>query len=180
MLSRRVLNDVPPLPLLITGITGVAGFQAFRYFQRRFPGQVLAIRQANNWPLTGEGIIACDAEDGPGLDRLFAEHNFQSVLNCAGNCALKKCELDPDLAWRLNLLGLRTMLEVMANRPQLRLVHLSIDLVFSGRGQGNHLEHDVTDPVTVYGQSMAAAEQLVTLAKPDACILRISLPMGAV
>jgi dTDP-4-dehydrorhamnose reductase len=36
----------------------------------------------------------------------------------------------------------------------------------------------MTDPVTVYGQSMAAAEQLVTLATPGACILRISLPMG--
>ena len=31
------------LPLLITGITGVAGFNAFRYFQRRYPGQVIGI-----------------------------------------------------------------------------------------------------------------------------------------
>ncbi len=178
MLSPRILDDPPPLPLLITGITGVAGYQAFRYFRRRFPGQVIAIRQANNWPLTGNGIIPCDAEDGPGLDRLFAEYRFQSVLNCAGNCALKKCQLDPELAWRLNLMGPRIILEALAKRPHVRLVHLSIDLVFSGRGQGNHLEADITDPVTIYGQSMAAAEQLVILAVPQACILRISLPMG--
>jgi dTDP-4-dehydrorhamnose reductase len=59
-----------------------------------------------------------------------------------------------------------------------RLVHLSIDLVFSGTGTGGHIEQDATDPVTVYGQTMAAAEQLALLACPQACVLRISLPMG--
>jgi dTDP-4-dehydrorhamnose reductase len=164
--------------LLITGITGVAGYCAFRYFHRRFPGQVVAIRQQSNWPLAGEGIVACDAEDLAGLAALFDEYRFESVLNCAGNCALKNCELSPELAWRLNLMGLSTLLEVTARHRNVRFVHLSIDLVFSGRGQGDHFEHDVTDPVTVYGKSMAAAENLAMLARPDACILRISLPMG--
>ncbi len=178
MLSQRLIEPNPALPMLITGITGVAGYRAFRYFERRFPGQVVAIRQSSNWPLVGDGIVACDAEDLEGLEALFNEYEFGSVLNCAGNCALKNCELSPELAWRLNLVGLSTLLQVIASRPQVRVVHLSIDLVFSGRGQGNHFEHDVTDPVTIYGKSMAAAEHLVMLARPDACILRISLPMG--
>ena len=59
-----------------------------------------------------------------------------------------------------------------------RLVHLSIDLVFSGSGNGGHIERDRTDPVTQYGHSMAAAERLIQMADPRACILRISLPMG--
>ena len=41
------------------------------------------------------------------------------------------------------------------------LVHLSIDLVFSGTGGGGHVEDDPTDPVTVYGKTMVAAEQLI-------------------
>jgi dTDP-4-dehydrorhamnose reductase len=59
-----------------------------------------------------------------------------------------------------------------------RLVHLSIDLVYSGAGSGNYLETDPTDPVTVYGKTMVAAEQLLADWMPRACILRISLPMG--
>jgi dTDP-4-dehydrorhamnose reductase len=167
----------PPLPMLITGITGVSGYNAFTYFRRQFPGQVIAIRQASNWPVQGEGIVACDADDGDRLARLFDEYKFRSVLNAAGNCALKSCELDPSLAWRTNLEAVRTLLRACANHD-VRFVHQSIDLVFSGTGQGGHLESDPTDPVTVYGQSMAAAEHLVQLARPEATLLRISLPMG--
>ena len=65
-----------------------------------------------------------------------------------------------------------------SKETSVRLVHLSIDLVFSGASTGNYDERDRTDPVTVYGKTMAAAEELVKLIRPGACTLRISLPMG--
>ena len=167
----------PPLPLLLTGITGVAGYNAFQYFRDRYPGEVIAIRQRQNWPLRGDGIVACDAEDESGLRRLFRRYRFASVLNTLGNCALKQCELRPHVAWRLNVSSVRHLLHAMGDRD-VRFVHLSIDLVYSGRGQGGYLESDRTDPVTVYGQSMAAGEHLVQLGRPAAAIVRISLPMG--
>ncbi|MBI2825008.1 MAG: sugar nucleotide-binding protein [Planctomycetia bacterium] len=166
-----------PLPLLITGIAGVAGYNALNYFQARYPGQVIGIRQRDNWRLSGPGIVPCNAEDPVGLARLFDEYRFQSVLDCAGNCALRACELDPALAWRINVDGVRNLLDCLSTR-RVRLVHLSIDLVFSGAGAGGHVEDDPTDPVTVYGQTMVAAERLIQAAMPEACMLRISLPMG--
>ena len=59
-----------PLPLLITGVAGVAGYNALAYFQARYPGQVIGIRQRDNWRLDGPGIVACNAEDRarPGSD----------------------------------------------------------------------------------------------------------------
>src|SRR5437016_11953458 len=86
------------LPLLITGITGVAGFNAFHFFQRRYPGQVIGLRPRQTWRLTGPGIVAQDAEDAAGVRELFRTHRVRSVLNCVGNCALKSCELDPAMA----------------------------------------------------------------------------------
>jgi len=167
----------PPLPLLITGISGVVGYNALPYFQARYPGQVFGIRQRDNWRLNGPGVFECDAEDYDSLRRLFDEHRFQSVLDCAGNCALKACELNPDMARRVNVLGVKTLLDVIANR-NVRLVHLSVDLVFSGNGRGNYLEEHLPDPVTMYGQTMVEGEQLLAAAEPNACTLRISLPMG--
>lgn len=165
------------MPLLITGIAGVAGYNALTYFGRLYPGQVVGIRQQRNCRLDGPGIEACDAEDREALARLFRRWRFRGVLNCAGNCALKHCEMDPPLAWRTNVEGIRTLLEFILAQ-QVRLVHLSIDLVFSGTGSGNHVETDPTDPVTVYGHTMVASEEIVRLADPAACVLRISLPMG--
>lgn len=170
----------PPLPLLITGLAGVAGYNAFHYFRARYGEQVIAIRQDDNWRLTGEGIVPCDAEDHAKLRNLFDKFQFRSVLNCAGNCALRACELDTRLAWRTNVEGLTNLLSIVVERD-VRLLHLSIDLVYSGAGDGarsGYVESDVTDPVTVYGKTMVAAEQLLHDWMPCAAILRISLPMG--
>jgi dTDP-4-dehydrorhamnose reductase len=165
------------LPLLITGIAGVAGYNALHYFRRRYGDQVVGLRPQRNWPLRGPGVVPCDVEDLDALKRLFDRYQFASVLNCAGSCALKSCEMDPQMAWRVNVEGLRNVLTVLEGQRN-RLVHLSIDLVFSGTKGGAYRERDATDPVTVYGKTMSVAEQMILLGRPDACLLRISLPMG--
>jgi dTDP-4-dehydrorhamnose reductase len=163
----------------VTGIAGVAGYAALAYFQRKFGERVAGIRQQDNVKLSGPGIYACDAEDRDALAELFRRHRFAAVLNCAGNCALKKCEFDPAMAERINVDGVSNLLDVIDDQPRpVRLVHLSIDLVYSGRFGGGHDEGRPTDPVTVYGRTMVAGEQIIARRKPDAAILRISLPMG--
>jgi dTDP-4-dehydrorhamnose reductase len=172
-----LLPKALPLPLLVTGVAGVAGYNALDFFARRYPGHVVGMRQADNWPLRGPHIVACDAEDRVALAALFDRWRFRSVLDCAGNCALRACELDSRLAWRTNVEGLINLASIVCER-NVRLVHLSIDLVFAGRDGGGYAEHNRTDPVTVYGKTMVAAEQVLADWLPAACVLRISLPMG--
>lgn len=172
--------SLPPrlrLPLLITGVSGVAGYSAMDYFQRRYPGQVFGIRPTDTWRLTGPGVLACDTEDRDGIKQLFDRYAFGSVLDCTGNCALKPCEVNPAVAWRANVESVENLLSETVPGG-CRLVHLSVDLVFSGIRDGGYVEEDPTDPVTVYGKTMVAGEQAILEADPRACILRISLPMG--
>jgi dTDP-4-dehydrorhamnose reductase len=56
-----------------------------------------------------------------------------------------------------------------------RLVHLSTDVVFSGRLGRPYRERDATDPVTDYGRAKADAERTVAAAAPGAAIVRTSL-----
>lgn len=167
----------PSLPLLVTGIAGVPGYNAFHYFRSRFGDQVIGTRQSSMWPLSGDGIVACDVEDASAVDQLWDKYRFASVLNCGGSCRLKSCELDPQMAHRLNVVGAENMVRAAA-RHQAQVIHLSIDLVFAGRDQGQYVESDETDPVTVYGSKMVEAESVILRHCPEACILRISLPMG--
>ncbi len=176
MPSSSVLLSVP-LPLLITGVSGVTGYNALPYFQRRYPGQVLGIRPTQTWQLIGPGICAVDTQDRAALFALFRTYRFRAVLNCTGNCALKSCELDPAMAWRINVVS-AVNVAAAARAFGARLVHLSSDLVFSGTGAGNYVETDPVDPVTVYGRTMAEGEQVVLNTDPQAAVLRISLPMG--
>ncbi|MFN3533563.1 MAG: SDR family oxidoreductase [Candidatus Brocadia sp.] len=165
------------LPLLITGVTGVPGYSAFQYFHSKYPNHVTAIRPVRYWPLRGEGIIPLDIEDRKGLAELMKKKRFRSVLNGAGSCALKSCEMNPVLAYRVNVQSVLNVLEMIGGH-EVRLIHLSTDLVFPGRLEGLYTEEDPVSPVTMYGKTMAIAEEIVMLRYPSAAIFRISLPMG--
>ena len=80
----------------------------------------------------------------------------------------------PD-AWSTNVEGSRIVAEATRGR---RLVHLSTDVVFSGRKGSPYVEDDALDPVTDYGRSKAAAEAEVAAAHPEALIVRTSLIYG--
>ncbi|SMP71239.1 dTDP-4-dehydrorhamnose reductase [Neorhodopirellula lusitana] len=163
--------------MLITGIAGVPGYNALHYFRSLYGEQVIGIRQPTMWPLIGEGIVACEVEDAQQVDELWAKYQFASVLNCGGSCRLKSCELDPAMAHRVNVTSTENIIRA-AVRHDAQIIHLSIDLVYSGREDRGYHEGDPPDPVTVYGAKMVEAERTVRQARPDACILRISLPMG--
>jgi dTDP-4-dehydrorhamnose reductase len=173
------LATLPPtrLPLLITGISGVAGYNALFHFRRRYPGRVIGVRPPVTWRLTGPDVVALDTEDETALAALFEHHAFRSVLNATGNCALKSCELAPEMAHRTNVLSARTIAQAARDHGA-RLVHLSSDLVFSGKRPGDYRETDAIDPVTIYGKTMAQGEEVILSLCPGTAILRIALPMG--
>jgi len=58
-----------------------------------------------------------------------------------------------------------------------RLVHVSTDVVFAGRPLA-YVEADEPDPIIDYGRDKADAELAVTVASPDAAIIRTSLLYG--
>lgn len=176
-------RPTPPLPMLITGIAGVPGYNAFHFFRERFGDQVIGVRQSSMWPLSGEGIVPCDMEDPNAVAKLWDKYRFRLLIHCGGSCRLKSCQLDPEMARRVNVLSVKNMI-AQTIKHDAQVIHLSIDLVFSGRDSpadpnwGGYVESDRTDPVTVYGATMVEAEGVVGQQRPDASILRISLPMG--
>ncbi|MBM4000973.1 MAG: sugar nucleotide-binding protein [Planctomycetes bacterium] len=167
----------PPLPLLVTGVAGVAGYNAFYYFRARYGDRVVGMRRLDNRLLADDGIEGCDVDRREAVRRLFETYRFAAVLNCEGTCKLKSCELDPPMAWRINVLGAMNLAET-AREWNARLVHYSIDLVFSGTGGGAYDESARPDPVTVYGKTMAQSERIILNERAESCVLRISLPMG--
>jgi dTDP-4-dehydrorhamnose reductase len=64
---------------------------------------------------------------------------------------------------------------VAAARVRARLVHVSTDVVFSGRLGRPYREGDRLDPITQYGAAKAAAEHAVWGRAPGVAIVRTSL-----
>jgi len=76
--------------------------------------------------------------------------------------------------WEVNVEGSAAVAEAARD---LRLVHLSTDLVFDGT-RGRYREQDTPAPVSAYGRSKAEAERLVAELHPGATIVRTSLIYG--
>ncbi|MGI5831878.1 MAG: SDR family oxidoreductase [Thermoguttaceae bacterium] len=177
--NRRDVPEpkTPPLPMLITGVTGVAGYNALAYFQSRFPGRVFGIVPPETVGFDAPDTFFLPVEDFRVLTELFERYRFASVLDCAGNCALKACQLEPQIAWILNVEVIRNLAR-LTRRFAIRLVHLSVDMVYGGREGGGYREEEPPTPVNVYGETMVRGEEMVREEDPHAVTLRISMPMG--
>jgi dTDP-4-dehydrorhamnose reductase len=79
-----------------------------------------------------------------------------------------------DAEWEVNVHGSAA---VAAAARDLRLVHLSSDVVFDGT-RGSYREDDIPAPVNSYGRSKAEAERVVAELHDDATIVRTSLIYG--
>jgi dTDP-4-dehydrorhamnose reductase len=82
------------------------------------------------------------------------------IINCAAYTNVDKCEDDFQNAFRVNSLGPRN-LAAAAKNSGAKLVHISTDYVFKGKGSVPFREYDVPDPVSVYGKTKLLGEQYV-------------------
>ncbi len=118
------------------------------------------------------GVVGgIDLDDEPAVAALFARTDPMAsslIVQCAGVCDVECCEQSPEFAWAVNVEAMRILL---AHAPaSSRIVYCSSDHVFSG-DTGPYDEISRPDPLSVYGRTRVAAEQLV-LARPGTLVVR--------
>jgi dTDP-4-dehydrorhamnose reductase len=111
--------------------------------------------------------------DFKAVEELFKRERPRLVIHCAALSKTPACEANPNLAWKTNVEVTRVLCELSADTP---LFFFSTDLVFDGR-KGDYNESDATNPLTVYGRTKVAAEQMV-LANSKHTVIRTSLNAG--
>lgn len=100
-----------------------------------------------------------------------------AIINCAAYTNVDGCEEQADLAYKINAIGTRN-LAVAANETAARLLHISTDFVFDGTAKKPYLEFDAVNPLSVYGKSKLAGEELVRQLCPRHYILRTAWLYG--
>jgi dTDP-4-dehydrorhamnose reductase len=165
------LGYAASVSVFLFGATSMLGWSILRAAR---PGDVTAFCNALTRAEV-DGITAgIDLDDEPSVRELFARDKPRLIVNCAGVCDVGTCEQSPDFAHVVNVEGTRVLL---AHAPaEARIVHCSSDHVFSGDG-GPYDESSPTDPISVYGRTRVAAEQLV-LARPNTLVIRAGLWIG--
>jgi dTDP-4-dehydrorhamnose reductase len=99
------------------------------------------------------------------------------VINCAAYTDVDGAEEDSEGAFAVNCEGAGNVAAV-AREIGARLVHISTDYVFDGKGVRPYREEDMCAPVNVYGKSKWEGEKRVLEVMPGACVLRTSWLFG--
>jgi dTDP-4-dehydrorhamnose reductase len=85
------------------------------------------------------------------------------VLNCSAFHRVDDIEKDATQALRVNALAAQ-QLALMCKDADCTLMHISTDYVFDGAKRAPYVEDDLTNPLSAYGASKAAGEQLIRAA----------------
>lgn len=83
-----------------------------------------------------------------------------AIINCAAHTAVDACETEVDMAYRINAIGPRN-LSVAATETGAKMIQISTDYVFDGKGNRPYREFDAVGPQGVYGASKLAGENFV-------------------
>lgn len=121
--------------------------------------------------------IDCDITDPAALSAFVVGRSIRWIVNCSAYTAVDKAEDDEARAYAINANGAGNLAAV-AERLGARLIHLSTDYVFDGQAVRPYCETDPVCPISAYGRTKAAGEQVVQNACQQAFILRTAWLYG--
>lgn len=99
------------------------------------------------------------------------------VVHCAAYTAVDQAEEDPASAFLVNTIGTGNI-AIASEKAGAKLIYISTDYVFDGESLVPYTENDVANPLTVYGRSKRAGEQLVQSISSKYFIVRTSWLFG--
>ena len=103
---------------------------------------------------------SCDVADAGSIEAAMSTHRPTLVVNAAAYTAVDRAESEPEAAEQGNAVG-PAMLAEACGRHGARLVHVSTDFVFDGRGHRPYRPDDPTGPASVYGRTKLEGERRV-------------------
>ncbi|MCS6298044.1 MAG: dTDP-4-dehydrorhamnose reductase [Nitrospira sp.] len=129
--------------IVITGAQGQLGTD----LQQVLQGHRLTLLDLPNFDLTH-----------PACGRLIIEAEPDVVIHAGAHTDVDGAERDPGLAMAINADGTERVARAAAQIGA-RLIYISTDYVFDGRGTRPYVETDQTNPVSAYGVSKCAGEE---------------------
>lgn len=136
--------------IIVTGCNGQLG----RAVNQQYAG-------STEYELVNTDVEELDITKVEDVLALAREVKPAAIINCAAYTNVDRCEVDTDLAYKINAIGARN-LAIAASDVNAKLMHVSTDYVFPGDvSQRPLIEFDTPAPKSAYGRTKLAGENFV-------------------
>lgn len=133
--------------VLVTGCEGQVGSALLQALAGRY--ELIATRRSEFDLRDAAGVVDAAHALAPDL-----------IVNAAAYTDVERAESEPELAFAVNAAAVGALARVARER-RVPLVHYSTDYVFDGAGDAPYTELDSPRPLSVYGRSKLAGEQMI-------------------
>jgi dTDP-4-dehydrorhamnose reductase len=148
------------LKLLITGASGLYGSKLAQMALSKnyevYSSDIQSLSIYGNF-------VKLDISGKEQVDEAFKTIKPDVVVHAATLTDVDKCELNKELAWKVNVEGTKNIVEAAKTAGSF-LIYISTDYVFGGE-TGNYKETDTPNPINYYGVTKLKAEEIVKTQK---------------
>jgi len=148
--------------VLITGANGQLGSEINK-IAVQFPNIEFCFTDVAELDITNSEKVA----------QLLADFQPGFLVNCAAYTAVDKAETDLEFATLLNATAVGILAEQTA-KASCKMIHISTDYVFDGKGPRPYQEDNPVGPQSVYGSTKLEGERLCQKYNPQRLIIRTS------
>jgi dTDP-4-dehydrorhamnose reductase len=140
--------------------------------------EITELADAKNYQVVGFDLNNLDITK---REQVFAaveqNQDCNVLINAAAYTAVDKAEDEPEIAYAVNRDGVENLASA-CRKFNMPLLHISTDYVFSGDKKTAYSEEDIPAPLSVYGESKLAGEQVLAATWEKHIVLRISWVFG--
>ncbi len=165
------------MKILVTGANGLLGQKLCVLLAEDESIEVIATtRHKLNFDLTRGSFTSLDVTDQASVKRVIGETKPDVIIHTAAMTQVDQCESEREACWLNNVVALEHLVKA-SEENNAHLVHVSTDFIFDGT-HGPLTEEATPNPLSYYGESKLAAEEIVKKSKSSWSILRTVLVYG--
>lgn len=167
------------MKVLITGANGLLGQKLVQLLNQQSQVEVIATGRGVDRNAQGSHQYhTMDVTSSSEVNEIFDKVVPDYVVNTAAMTNVDQCETEKEACWAQNVSAVSYLIDA-CGRHQTAMIHLSTDFIFDGE-HGPYLEDAEPKPISYYGESKLASEQLLLNSQIHYAILRTVLVYGIV
>ena len=153
------------MKVLVTGVKGQLGYDVVKELEER------------NIEAIGVDIEEMDITDSESVQQVIKGVCPDAVIHCAAYTAVDAAEDNADICTKVNVDGTRNIAQV-CKELDIKMLYISTDYVFDGKGERAWEPEDERNPQSVYGQTKCDGELAVQELLDKYFIVRIAWVFG--